>query len=77
MSEEKIREILGQEFQNLSIDEDLFAGGHLDSLSILQLLEWLSPVTGISTLDLSGDLARIATIRKILHLFNTGRGGSP
>lgn len=68
MTEEEFHIILGKNVGDISLDEDLFDSGYLDSLSVLELVEKLSPITGMSSLELAGDLAQISTMRKVLEM---------
>lgn len=68
MTEEELSKILGKNAGDIGLDEDLFASGYLDSLSVLELLEKLSPITGMSSLELAADLAQISTMRRVLQL---------
>lgn len=75
MTEEELGKAIGKNILEIPLDENLFDNGHLDSLSVLELVENLSIFTGIDALELAGDLSRISTLRKILLLVNSHKQG--
>lgn len=70
LSEEELKTLLGKSGENIPLDGNLFSLGYVDSLTVVELLERLSALTGTSALDLAGDLDRLSTLRKILALAN-------
>ena len=74
MSEAELSTILGKSISEIQLDEDLFANGILDSLSVIELIEKLARVTGVEAIELAGDLSQISTVRRIMLIAN-GTGG--
>lgn len=70
MNEDELRRFLKDEACKLDIDEDLFASGVLDSLMAIELLEIISTSQQISISDLSENLEKVSSIRRILKLTN-------
>ena len=74
MNENDIYQLLGRLDGGIGLDENLFEGEYVDSLSALELLEQVSKASGISTIDLAADISQISTIRKIMSLTGPNKG---
>lgn len=72
MTEIELRQLLGDTGNELSVAENLFESGVIDSLSAVELIERLVQGSDVSVIELANDLDRISTIEKIMSLFDAG-----
>ena len=74
MNQEELLATLGLAPGAVTLDQDLFQTGILDSLSAIELIEAVRTAAGIDAMEIAGDLSRISTMRKILELVNRSQG---